>query len=117
VAQGRVLQPGLEGGRGGYYRFATQSNATPGNGSGPNQVNSIDSDGRMTVTQEPFIDPEQNYLTNVGAMSGSGSFYGTFDQNGNVWELIDSGGKLGGNTLLREERGPRSRRICPPTTG
>ncbi|MCX7066012.1 MAG: SUMF1/EgtB/PvdO family nonheme iron enzyme, partial [Proteobacteria bacterium] len=28
----------------------------------------------------------QNYLTDVGAYAQSGSFYGTFDQGGNVWE-------------------------------
>ena len=95
--------PALRAGRGGYYRFATRSNQEPGNeiGAAANRVNYIAADGRMTVTQEPLIDPAQNYLTNVGAMSGSRSSYGTFDQNGNVWELLDTGGGLGGNTLLR----------------
>ena len=95
--------PTLRGGRGGYYRYATRSNQDPGNeiGSGANRVNFIANDGRMTVTQQPFIDSAQNYLTNVGAMSGSWSGYGTFDQNGNVWELLDAGGTLGGNALLR----------------
>ena len=49
----------------------------------------------MTVTQQPIIESTQNYLTNVGAMSGSGSSYGTFDQSGGVWELIDTGGTDG----------------------
>ena len=95
--------PALRAGCGGYYRFATRSNQEPGNeiGAAANRVNYIATDGRMTVTQEPLIDPAQNYLTNVGAMSGSRSSYGTFDQNGNVWELLDTGGGLGGNTLLR----------------
>jgi formylglycine-generating enzyme len=95
--------PALRAGRGGYYRFATRSNQEPGNeiGAAVNRVNYIASDGRMTVTQQPLIDPAQNYLTNVGAMSGSWSPSGTFDQNGNVWELLDTGGSFGGNTLLR----------------
>jgi formylglycine-generating enzyme required for sulfatase activity len=95
--------PALRSNAGGYYRFATQSNDTPGNaiGSGANLANYILSTGQMTVTQQPIIEATQNYLTNVGAMSGSGSSYGTFDQSGGVWELIDTGGKDGTSTILR----------------
>ncbi|MEX1045119.1 MAG: PEP-CTERM sorting domain-containing protein, partial [Chthoniobacterales bacterium] len=32
----------------------------------------------------------QNYLTDGGAFSNSGSAYGTFDQAGNVWEWNDA---------------------------
>ena len=95
--------PALNHNAGGYYRFATQSNSTPGNaiGAGPNRVNYILSNGQMTVTQAPLIDPYQNYLTNVGAMSGSRSYYGTFDQNGNVWELLDTSDTEGKSCILR----------------
>jgi sulfatase modifying factor 1 len=95
--------PAINHNAGGYYRFATQSNTNPGNaiGAGPNRVNYILPNGQMTVTQEPLIDPKQNYLTNVGAMSGSGSYYGTFDQNGNVWEILDTNGTEGKSGILR----------------
>jgi formylglycine-generating enzyme required for sulfatase activity len=78
--------PALRKGRGGSFTYATRSNAAPGNviGDAANQVNYIFVTGAMTVTQQPTIDPTQNYLTNVGAMRASPSSYGTFDQNGNV---------------------------------
>jgi formylglycine-generating enzyme required for sulfatase activity len=93
----------LQQSSGGYFRFATRSNATPGNviGDVANQVNYIFSTGAMTVTQEPTIEATQNYLTNVGAMRSSESWYGTFDQNGNVWELTESAGMTGGAVILR----------------
>jgi len=95
--------PALRQGRGGYYRFATRSDSDPGNviGDSPNQVNYIYATGAMTVTQQPTIEPTQNYLTNVGAMRASPSSYGTFDQNGNVWEIMESAGLTGGAAVLR----------------
>jgi formylglycine-generating enzyme required for sulfatase activity len=95
--------PGLRYGRGGYYAYATRSNMAPGNviGDSPNQVNYIFATGAMTVTQQSYIDPAQNYLTNVGAMRASPSSYGTFDQNGNAWELMESAGMTGGAMILR----------------
>ena len=94
---------GLRGGRGGYHLYATRSSTVPGNiiGDAANQVNYIFATGAMTVTQNPFINPAQNYLTNVGAMRSSASGYGTFDQNGNVWELLESTGAAAGTTLVR----------------
>lgn len=83
--------PKLNGGRGGYTRYATQSNRTPGNqlGDKPNQVNYIfDRNGFYAVTQEPFIDTQQNYLSAAGTLTRSEGPYGTFDQNGNVWEVV-----------------------------
>jgi len=95
--------PALRHGRGGYYRYATRSNDTPGNviGDAPNQANYIFSTGAMTVTQQPVIEATQNYLTNVGAMRASPSSYGTFDQNGSVWEMTESAGMTGGAMILR----------------
>lgn len=86
----------LNGGPGGYYRYATQSNDAPGNkiGSKSNQVNYIlDSNGFYSVTQEPFVSSNQNYLSPVGSFTRSKSPYGTFDQNGGVWEIVDNEGK------------------------
>jgi len=76
----------------GYYVYATQSNADPGNviGSGANQANYAPG-GVYSVTQSSY-NSNQNYLTDVGAFSSSGSFYGTFDQSGNVYQWIDLDG-------------------------
>ena len=78
--------PTLNSGSGGYYAYATQSDTDPGNvvGSGANQANY-----------------NNNYLTDVGAFSGSGSFYGTFDQTGNVYQWNDLDGAAGSSRGLR----------------
>jgi sulfatase modifying factor 1 len=85
--------PTLNGGTGGYYAYATQSNSEPGNiiGSAANQANYKIGAG-YSVTQSGDYDAEQNYLTDVGVFSGSGSFYGTFDQSGNVYQWNDLDG-------------------------
>ena len=82
--------PALNSGSGGYYKYATQSDAVPGNrvGSQPNQANYRNN--TYSVPQDP-INPagrSQNYLTDVGSFTASGSFYGTFDQNGDVAEWV-----------------------------
>lgn len=43
-----------------------------------------------SVTQNSTRYPDQNYLTEGEAYSNSGSYYGTFDQGGNVWEWNDA---------------------------
>jgi formylglycine-generating enzyme required for sulfatase activity len=107
----------LNGGAGDYYAYATQSNTTPGNqiGSAANQANYIigaaggpggmggmggiggmgGMGARYSVTQDGTYSSTQNYLTDVGAFSGSGSFYGTFDQSGNVYQWNDLNGAAG----------------------
>ena len=90
----------LNSGRGGYYLYATQSNRAPGNqvGDAFNMVNFIDDySGSFfySVPQSRYIDPTQNYLTDVGAFTGSASFYGTFDQSGNVTQWNDLDGLPG----------------------
>ena len=76
----------------GYYAYATQSDTAPGNhvGSSANQANY--NNGVFSVTQESYLSPSTNYLTDVGDFSGSGSFYGTFDQSGNVYQWNDLNG-------------------------
>jgi formylglycine-generating enzyme required for sulfatase activity len=93
--------PVLNSGSGGYYTYATQSNAAPGNviGSGTNQANY--NNGKFSVTQSATYSGSQNYLTDVGAFSGSGSFYGTFDQSGNVFQWNDLDGTSGSDRGLR----------------
>ncbi len=80
----------------GYWLYATHSNTFPGNviGATPNQANiSVDTDNfslrSYSVTQSTDYDPNQNYLTAVGAYSGTASYYGTFDLAGNVAEWVE----------------------------
>ncbi len=78
----------------GYWDYATQSDAAPGNfiGNIPNHANYV---GRTwSVTQSTIYSELQNYLTDVGAFSNSPSAYGTFDQAGNLAEWNDLGGDL-----------------------
>lgn len=85
--------PEKDEGLGGYWRYATQSDDTPGNiaGSDDNQVNYIvQPSGYFSVTQNNVLSPGQNYLTDVGSFPEGESYYGTLDQNGNVWELLDT---------------------------
>ena len=66
-------------GIGGYSAFATQSNSAPGTtiGGSANQVN-------YNGANVQVID--------VGSFTGSGSYYGTFDQSGNVYQWNDLDG-------------------------
>ena len=94
--------PVLNSGSGGYYTYATQSNATPGNviGSGSNQANYAPG-AVYSVTQSASYSGSQNYLTDVGAFTNSASFYGTFDQSGNVFQWNDLDGLPGSSRGLR----------------
>ena len=88
-------------GVGGYYAYATQSDRAPGNvvGSEANQANYYN--GVLSVTQLNEFDDNQTYLTDVGAFTNSGSFYGTFDQIGNVWQWNDLDGAPGSSRGYR----------------
>ena len=85
----------------GYWDYATQSDSAPGNtiGSGANQANYYVAN--WAVTQSSSYSDSQNYLTDVGAFTGSPSAYGTFDQSGNVWELNDLTGAAGSSRGYR----------------
>lgn len=86
--------PQLNAGAGGYYLYATESNTAPGNiiGNTPNNANNFPAT-TLCVTQSPtYLYATQNYLTDVGAFTASPSYYGTFDQNGNVYQWNDLDG-------------------------
>ncbi|MBU6179535.1 MAG: formylglycine-generating enzyme family protein, partial [Verrucomicrobia bacterium] len=75
-----------------YWLYPTKSNAVPGNTTGvatpSNHANFFTT--VYSVTQSGSYDSNQNYLTAAGSYPGSASFYGTFDQGGNVWEWNDA---------------------------
>jgi len=81
--------PELNGGKGGYWRYATQSNTTPGNviGSGSNQVNGI-VNGSFSVKIRRYS--HDSLLTPVGVFTNSASYYGAYDQAGNVAQWNDA---------------------------
>ena len=89
--------PSLNSGQGGYWGYATRSNTVPGNqvGSLSNQANyytgvySVYS-GVYSVTQSSSYSSSQNYLTPVGSFTNSASAYGTYDQEGDVWNWNDA---------------------------
>ena len=78
----------------GYFDYATQSDTAPGNtiGGGSNQANYRLNGSVYSVTQSSSFSSSQNYLTDVGAFTNSESFYGTFDQSGNVFQWNDEDG-------------------------
>jgi len=96
------FSPLLNSGSGGYYTYATQSDMAPSNviGSAANQANYYTGSG-YSVTQSGSFSATQNYLTDVGAFSASGSFYGSFDQSGNVYQWNDLTGAAGSSRGLR----------------
>jgi sulfatase modifying factor 1 len=75
--------PGAGGGDQ-YWRYATRSESLVSNSIDGNYF-----DGDYATTQSNVYDESQNYLTDVGAYSGKSSYYGTFDQLGNVMEWND----------------------------
>jgi autotransporter-associated beta strand protein len=97
------FDPKLNGGTGGYWRYPTRSNDAPGNiaGSSPNQANYRFEDSIYSVTGRTTRAANQNYLTDVGAFSGSPSAYGTFDQGGNVREWTTGAGIPSTSAVMR----------------
>ena len=76
-----------------YSTYATQSNTAPGNliGNGGNEVNYITGNGYcVTQTGTSTFTASQNYLTAIGTFSNSPSYYGTYDQSGDVYNWIDT---------------------------
>ncbi len=79
--------PTLADGAGGYWRFATQSDDFPTFEPPPGGTNSVNTADTGLIG-----------TTEVGAYRDSTSYYGTFDQTGNLWEwteAISTGGFTG----------------------
>jgi sulfatase modifying factor 1 len=94
-------QPAAQGGDvDNYWLFPTQSNATPnsrnGSASDPNSGNFHRDDGIANgfnggyAVNNSLSFPSGNGQTDAGAFSLANSFYGTFDQGGNVDEWNDA---------------------------
>ena len=94
-------QPAAAGGDSdGYWDWPMKTNSLPNSapppGAAPDPTrvgNFLYSDGvangydnGYAVTGSTVGNLTQNYLTDVGAYTSSPSYYGTFDQGGNVWE-------------------------------
>ncbi len=97
-------QPAAKGGdTDGYWLFPMKTNSVPWSDQPPGETpdntrvgNFLQSDGTVNanngyadgyaVTGSESYSRSQNYLTDVGAYTWSPSYYGTFDQGGNVWE-------------------------------
>ena len=107
-----------------YWLYPTASNVQPnsrnGSASDPNSANFYRDDniangfnGGYAVNNSATV-PTPNALTDVGAFSLAGSFYGTFDQGGNVREWddaidIEEGGRgLRGGSWSLNENGLRA---------
>jgi len=77
-----------------YSTYATQSDTAPGNvvGSGSNQANyfTVQNTNVFSVTQSSSYVSSTNYLTAVGSFTDSASYYGTFDQSGDVDNWIST---------------------------
>ena len=116
-------QPAAQGGDvDNYWLYPTANNAIPnsqnGSASDPNSANfyrnvaPVDgiNDGYAVTGSTSF--PATNSLTDVGEFSLADSYYGTFDQGGNVWEWNDAviGAKRGlrGGTWGSNEGGLRA---------
>lgn len=81
--------PALNSGSGGYYDYPTQSNTAP-TASGPTSTPNSANFGNVVGT-----------VTDVGSYTGSASWYGTFDQGGNVWEWNEDWQTVAGPRSVR----------------
>ena len=82
--------PQLNGGTGGYWKYATRSNAAPGNeiGDGKNEANGlVDGMGQMVKAKRGQA---LCVFTPVGSYPNSRSFYGCLDMCGNVSQWTDT---------------------------
>ena len=100
--------PELNGGEGGYYTFATQSDTAPTPSLPTSDANAAN------IASKNYNDVARSYLTDVGSYSNSSSYYGTFDQEGNASEWTDTAYPEGGIISIPE--GVVISGICATTT-
>jgi formylglycine-generating enzyme required for sulfatase activity len=90
-----------------YWSYPTRNNAVPRNtldSSGTNNANYFECwDEFSSVDECPgdYTVGAPYYRSEVGALAGSPSAYGTYDQGGNVEEWFEGGGYAGGSYALR----------------
>jgi len=80
------FDPSKNGGAGGWWASANQSAISPG-------------DPAVMNINQAYFDPVRGFVTDVGYFSNQKSFYGTYDQSGNVWEWTEGAsfsGTIGG---------------------
>ncbi len=82
-----------KGGTGGYWSYATRSATVPGNDyktpAAGKEANFINAKGDYCVTGTNELSNKQNYLTPVKYFTDSASYYGTYDQAGDVYQWND----------------------------
>jgi formylglycine-generating enzyme len=99
--KGAYHQPTAQGGDAdNYWLYPMSSNAQPnsrnGSASDPNSANFYYNDGIANgynggyAVNNSTINPGTSTITDVGVFSVADSFYGTYDQGGNVWEWNDA---------------------------
>jgi formylglycine-generating enzyme len=78
----------------GWWLYATRSDTQPTSAppslTATNSANYTADDGSYAVTGSSIYDPQQNYLTDVGAYGNSPGPYGTFDQSGDLWQWLET---------------------------
>ncbi len=79
-------QPAAKGGdAAGYWLYPTATNTRPGTSAA-----NPDPGNNANYTPSGFIPGNMVPATDVGEFEHSSSYYGTFDQAGNVWEWLDT---------------------------
>jgi len=86
-----------------YWLYPTRSDVVPGNVVGATENQANYPTAVYSVTQNSTYSSSLNYLSSGGAFTSSESYFGTFDQGGNVWEWTD--GTLSVPQPTREIRG------------
>ena len=102
---------------GAYYNYANQSDIIPisahpsDNPAGANYLNTTGGflntgeNNNYAVTRSTNFPTDINPITDVGSYTSSVSPYGTFDQNGNLWEWTETSHLFAGQRFERNVQG------------